>query len=1121
MSHTTINAFLSSLREADVDIRLQDENLEISFNGDEPGDEVIDVIRNRKSEIISYLRELNLLQTKPVITPVEQKQFYPVTHEQRRLWIVNATEKNNAAYHIAAHLEVKGSFDASAFKQAMHTLAMRHEVLRTVFVLKGDEPMQRIIDKNDFACRVEEASVDASAALQDVVREYVQTVRFNLESGPLFCAKIFKTGSDRFFLSFIIHHIIADAWSMSIFLKEFISIYQAVMLGINPGLPESALQYKDYAEWQRTQAGSASFQADQQYWLQQFANEPAALELPYTNNRPERKTYNGSAYRHNLSGSAINGLRELSHEKGCSLFAVLLSTIQCLMYRYTQQEDITIGTSVAGREINGLAGQIGFYAKTLPLRVQVPGSNGFDRLLSKTNEVVQQALTHQQYPFDQLVEALNFTRDISRSPLFDMMVDYFQADSDMEVAGLQISSLTIPGSTSKFDLTFTFRDFTDSMVLNIEYNTHLFDESRIRQMAMHYDILVNSLLADITAPIQALPMLPLEETTTLLSSFNGAISAEGFADITTLFEQQVMEHPAAIATSCNGTILTYSELNALSNQLARHLQSQFELCAGKVAAIMMERSERLVIALLAVLKSGAAFLPVDPNYPESNIRHLLSDSGAAVLVTDSDWMFSLAGVYEGPVFAMDIQLSTLTESTDNTGIHHNNNDLAYILYTSGSTGQPKGVEITMGNIANYLGWAADYYYQGTNSDQVAWFTSFSFDLSLTSIFTPLLRGSTLVVFPEMEVQNALQQLCSGDRSYSVVKMTPSHIDLLCYLQVSSLHVECIISGGEALKEKHIARLFELNPAIRIFDEYGPTETTVGCTVEEIKKDTAFFTIGKPIPNALIYIMNSGLQLMPMGAWGEICVGGKGVGNAYRNRAALTAEKFTENPFRSGEKIYRTGDLGRWMPDGRLVYRGRADQQVKYNGYRIEPGEIEHKLEATGLVEKAVVMVKESKDGSKTLMAFFTGDAAVNTEEIQSCLAGVLPSYMIPTNFIHTETIPLTTNGKTDRAALLKLAVTDSLRAGNYIAPQNEVQTVLTDFFEELLDIKGLGIEDNLFNRGLDSLKAIRAQSQLALLYPGKIEIHDIFSHASIARLASLLDEGKAAVAEAETNLIDF
>jgi amino acid adenylation domain-containing protein len=521
----------------------------------------------------------------------------------------------------------------------------------------------------------------------------------------------------------------------------------------------------------------------------------------------------------------------------------------------------------------------------------------------------------------------------------------------------------------------------------------------------------------------------------------------------------------------------------------------------------------LVIALLAVVKSGAAFIPVDPHYPERTITHLLSDSEATLLLTETDWLFGLPAAYEGPVFALDLQLDELKGDGANLPATVQADDLAYILYTSGSTGLPKGVEILQRNIGAYLNWASTHYYNGVTAKQVPWFTSFSFDLSLTSIFTPLLRGDTLVVFPEERTEVILRQIAESSSAFSLVKMTPSHIEVLKYLGVTSFPVERVIAGGEALTDKHIQTLRSLNKDIIEYNEYGPTETTVGCMVEEVPADEKMPTIGVPIPGYRIYILDGEMQLLPPGAWGEIYIGGMGVGRGYHNRAEMSAARFVAD---------RTGDAGRWQEDGRMIYRGRMDEQMKFNGYRIEPAEIAAAIEQMEEINQAVVLLKESANGDKSLAAYYSGTFMPDGGRvIPAFLQQLLPAHMVPGIFVYVADFPLTRNGKLDKQQLLSIRDNGREDNENYQPAVNEIQHKLVNVFEDLLAIQRLSITDNLFSRGLNSLKAIKAQSILDDLYPGKVEIHQIFSHSNVESLSRLLETTSDTPIQEDPELIDL
>lgn len=1118
MSDLEIITFLNRLEKSDVKLSLEGENLGVIFAGDQD-DVLLGEIRQHKSSLLRFLQNADT----PVNMQVLHSTYsnaYPLSHSQKRIWLHEKLEPGSRAYYIHSDVMIKGAMDIDVLECALEAVLEQHESLRTVFALQKGEPVQQVLPASEVWAGLRETNFHKpyDDRFLDSIFVERKAVKFDIETGPLFALHLFRFNDDVQVLSFAIHHIIADAQSLAVFMTELITKYQQLQSGISFTETSSQFQYRDFCEWEEKQRNSPSFKKDREYWMQQFSEEPVAITLPYKTERKNFKTYNGQVHELAIEQPLMESVRRFCREQKTTPFIFFYASLQALLYRYTEQNDLTIGTSVQGRDQLAFRDQIGLYASTLPLRMRFAEHAGFLQLFEAARTTVQDALSHHHYPFDLLVNECAFVRDPSRAPFFDIMIDYFPAVNMQQVNGIEFSPVKFPHTTSKFDLTFTFFDDGAEVKLRVEYNTDLFDEQFMRSLGVHYRQLLQQVLQAPHAAVYKLPLLESDEINHLLSTLGcGPDEMRPFTSVSQLFENIAARTPASEAVNCNASTLSYAELNSRANRLAHHITERLSQPQGQVVGVMLDRSELLIIALMAIAKSGAAFLPIDSNAPSAYCRHILADSKAAFLITDMQCMPSLMDVYAGELFAIDVQLDTLATADTNPGINVSPDSLAYVLYTSGSTGTPKGVQVMQRNISNYLQWAIGYYYEGLQATRVPWFTSFTFDLSLTSIFTPLLRGDILEIYPQRDPRDAFMQMLKSGHSFGVMKLTPSHINVLAMTGVQTMRVERVIVGGEELLPAHISILQKASPAVRVFNEYGPTETTVGCTIDEVSAHD--ITIGRPIANTSIYILNKAGELMPAGCWGEVVVGGAGVAKGYSNLQQLTASRFLPDVFTGNGRMYRTGDIGRWLPDGRLAYRGRADNQVKINGFRIELGEIENALQQIQSIEKATVLVRQEA-AAKSLVAFFAGNKSLDGTVLRTKLSDQLPVYMLPTQYVHVDNWPLTTNGKTDTAALLQLANDTSDRAVNSRMPETEQEKILASFFEELLGIERLGVDENLFSVGLDSLKVIKAQSMLEEIYPGKVQIHDIFSQATIARLTTHI-HGVVKKQEALPEIIDF
>lgn len=944
--------------------------------------DLIQTIKAHKADLISYLTGISISNPdQDIIHPSAEKINYPLSSSQRSLWIMSQLE-GSVAYNMPAVYVFEGNLDHAALDYSFQMLLERHEILRTVFRENDLGEVRQFIHKTAASgFELIHSDMRKEENPEESVRAIVQeeTSRsFNLASGPLLRAGIYQVADHRWIFSCTMHHIINDAWSMRILIKELLQLYNSYILKEeNPLLP-LPIQYKDYATWQQEQLGTETFNTHKDYWLKQFEGELPVLDLPIDKQRSAVKTYNGAVSSLLLKPEVVEKLQALCQEQNGTFFMGLLAVIKTLLFRYTGQEDIIVGRTVTGRESIDLENQIGFYVNTLALRTHFNGTDNFRELLGKVKDVVLGAYEHKVYPFDELIESMDIQWESSRNPLFDVMIDMKGADivdttSFGNLADIKVSSYEENlHVTSKFDLTFFFTEFPEGLKLDLEYNSDLFDESTILRMTSHLDNLLSAVVNTPSVAIRKLDYIGEKEQHDLLDTFNRIpANYSGYHSMLELFGKQVKQNPGNKAVEFEGVSLTYAELDEKSNQLANYLKIHYDVTAGDLIGMMMARSEYMIIAILGILKSGAAYVPIDPEYPTERKKYIMRDTDIKVLITTTDYIFDLPSYgYEGNIFAIDVQIDVISGLKEPTGFSAESSDVAYVIYTSGSTGMPKGCAITYGNLSNYIQWANNYYYDGTEKASFGLYTSLSFDLTVTSIFCTLTQGGELTVYSQsLEITTILQHYFSGENSINSIKLTPSHINILRDMGLRSSTVNCAVVGGEAITNGHLTTLKQINPDIKIYNEYGPTEATVGCVVTELEPDNRIL-IGKPIANTQIFILNQDLQLQPIGVPGELCIGGESLGKQYLNQPVLTAEKFVGSPFKTGERIYRTGDLARWLPDGNIEFIGRKDDQVKIRGYRVELGEIENVLLSYSGVKEAAVLAKEDHDGNKSLVAYY-------------------------------------------------------------------------------------------------------------------------------------------------------
>jgi amino acid adenylation domain-containing protein len=1046
------------------------------------------------------------------ICPAGVRRHYPLSYPQRRIWMLCQFEELNRAYNLHGEYHIRGGLDPAALEYAIRALTARHEVLRTVF--REDEmgePRQFILPAVEnaaiFTCEDLRAADDS---LRN--RLSVGTLKpFDLANGPLLRAGLYRVAEDGWVLAYVMHHIISDAWSMDILIRELWQLYDARVQGHAEDLPSPRIQYKDYAVWQAEQLDAPSLARHQAFWLEQFSGELPVLELPLDAPRPAVGRHNGAIATVRIEPRAAEDLRSLCRQQGCSLSMGLLALVNALLFRYTGQEDIIIGSPITMRDHLDLGDQPGFYTNTLALRTRFKGEGSYRDLLDRVRAISINAFRHYAYPFELLLDQLRLEKDRSRNALFDVLVHVHEAGDPGEErlpAGLKITPYqeAIHG-VSKFDLSFNFVASGSGLSLYLEYDTDLFYAATIERMGIHLACMLESVLTSPDAGIDRLPYLGQGESHALLHEFNHSPGDDsGFVPVFSLFEARSRIHPEVPALTCGDRMVSYGELIEAADRLAGYLEKVAGPGPGAPVGILMERSVSMVIGILAVLRSGNAYLPIEPDYPGARIRYILQDAGVTVLLSQTA---SLPGVecYDGLVVNLDIIWAELDRDNGFQPVALAPDDLAYVIYTSGSTGMPKGCAITHRGLSNYIQWANGYYFK--DSERPGWglFTPLSFDLTVTSIFCSLTLGGTLTIY---EQQLGLPEILTDLFSREVIdsiKLTPSHISLLKQLNLSSSKVVRAIVGGEQITNEQVNILKKINPAMTVFNEYGPTETTVGCTVARLGQHEPIL-IGKPVANTLIYVLDLHRQLCGIGIAGEIGIGGAGLAQCYVHNPALTAEKFVADPFRPGERIYLTGDLGKWLPDGNLVYLGRKDGQVKLRGYRIEIGELESLLQAHPQVSAAAVSLWINAGGEKELVAYIATEDKIPATDLHAYLGEYLPAYMLPARYILLASLPISSNGKVDRK---RLPVPEELglsAVSSYIPPRNHVEAHLAQLWQQLLAREQISVNDDFIALGANSLQVLRLVTNLYINFQVRISVKDVFEKPVLQALALTVQQAR-------------
>ncbi len=1041
----------------------------------------------------------------PPLVPVARTKDLPLSFAQQRLWFIDQLQPGSSAYNMPSPVRLTGALDVAALERSLEALIQRHESLRTTFAANQGEPVQVIHTVSGFRLPVVElGALPAEQREREAHRlASEEGIRpFDLSRGPLFRASLLRLASDDHVLLLNAHHIVSDGWSLGVLVRELAAFYEAFAAGKTARLPHLPVQYADYAEWQRSWLRGDVLEAQLGYWKRQLGGAPQALELPTDRPRPPVQTFHGATWAFALPPELNQKLESLTREHDATLFMVLLAAWQTLLHRYSGQDDLVVGSPIAGRNRSETEGLIGFFINSLALRARFSAEDTFTSHLAQVREATLGAYAHQEVPFEKLVEVLQHERDLSRSPLFQVMFSLQNLpSSSISLPGLQLSSVTAPIHVAKFELTLVMAPGPQGLHGSLSYNTDLFDAATIERMAEHLGTLLEALSANPDQRLLELPLMREAEQARLLRQWNEtAAPFEDGATLHELFEVQVARAPDAEALRFGGQSLSYRELDVRANQLAHELRARGVRPDTRVA-LCLERSFDLVIGLLGVLKAGGAYVPLDPAYPRERLDFMLQDSGAAVLLTHSHLRDALPA-YTGEVLALDTATlahhpATAPERTVTA------DSLAYVIYTSGSTGRPKGVMVAHRGVPNLT----RHMVEATGlrpGQRVLQFASFSFDAAVYEVTTALLHGATLVLAPR-EALLPGQPLVDTLRGQSIdsVLLPPSVLALLPTDGLEALGT--LISGGEACTAEVVAKWA---PGRQFLNAYGPTEATVIATLHPCVPDGLKPPLGKALSNTRLYVLDAHLRPVPVGVPGELFIGGVGLARGYLGRPELTAERFVPDAFSTtpGARLYRTGDRVRWLPDGTLEYLGRTDFQVKLRGFRIELGEIEAVLSAHTGVRQALVLVREDRPGDKRLVAYAVPAAGVTLEPetLRAALKQRLPEHMVPSAFVVLEALPLTPNGKVDRKALPVPDLARVAAPDTAVAPRDVLEHLLAGIWEELLGIPSVGIRGNFFELGGHSLLAVQLMARIRERTGRELPLASLFQAPTVEGLAALL-----------------
>ncbi|WP_213506768.1 non-ribosomal peptide synthetase [Paenibacillus faecis] len=1025
------------------------------------------------------------------IARVPEQSYYPVSSAQKRLLILNELEGTGTAYNMPFALQLSGSLDPSRLRQAFIDLIRRHETFRTSFHIREGELVQKVHSEVPFTIQNLEIPDDPQL-IREALRHFVQP--FDLQAAPLIRVGLAKLRDDKHMLMIDIHHIVSDGASIRLLVEELGRLYRGETVDAEP----ERIQYKDYAVWQNDMHRTEAYAEQERYWLERFAGELPVLNLPADEPRPQIQSFEGDAFSLEVDSELSARIVDAAVRTGTTLYMFLLAAYHILLSKYANQEDVIVGTPAAGRTHKELENVIGMFVNTLAIRTQPEGNKSFLAYLEEVKKLSLEAFEHQQVQYEDLLEKLNLQRDISRNPLFDTM---FAVDNigvgEIRLEGLVIEPYLFDNGTSKFDLMVTAAEEGARIRLDVEYARRLFRKDTVERMMAHYLQILRTVTANLEVRLSEIGMLLEEERRRIVVDFNNTKTTYPRQTIHELFEEQASRHSKRIALVCDGTELTYGELNAKANQLARTLRAK-GVGPDRVVAIMGDRTLEMIIGMLAILKAGGAYLPIDPDHPKERVDYFFRNSGARWLLARS--CYADRAVQEAEVIILDhrqLDDCSAPNLSHETRINH----LAYVMYTSGSTGMPKGVMIEHLGVARLV--KNTNYVRFTKEDRVLQTAAPVFDVSVFDIWGALLNGARLYLVDKFTLLDP-ERLETMLRKYHITALwltSPLFTQFAQHNPDMFSSVSYLIVGGDVLSPKHIQLVREHAGHLILVNGYGPTEnTTFSCcfTIEQAYEKSV--PIGPPISNSTAYIVDKYGNLNPVGVPGELWVGGDGVARGYINNEALTAQKFIPNPFVPGDRVYRTGDAAKWLPDGTIEFIGRLDNQVKIRGFRVETGEIENLLLSHPSVKETVVLVKDQGDAStKFLCAYVAAEVELTGSVLKEYLARQLPDYMIPSVFVFMEQLPLNVNGKVDRKAL-----PEPEYDGNeveYTPPRDGVEAAVVQVWSEILGINRISVHSNFFELGGHSLKAMQMVTRLADL-GWKLSINQVFTHQTPAELAA-------------------
>ena len=1029
---------------------------------------------------------------KIIIPKADASKPLPLSYAQQRLWFIDQYQGSSANYNMPSALRFKGALNIPVLKGSLLRVIQRHQSLRTCFETIDGKATQTILNIDSFELPLIESGA-SQKSIDDLIFEEARKP-FDLSSEIPIRARCIRCANDEHVVLLTMHHIASDGWSLGILTDEVNTIYSALIDKLEPELKPLEIQYVDFAAWQRSRLSGEERSDLLGWWVEELQDAPELLNLPLDKARPSEQTFNGEVLSAEISASLGKQLNALAAEEGVTPFILLETAFALLMHRYSQDESVVIGSPIANRNYEQIEPLIGFFVNTLALHHRFDHSQSFTELLQAGKDTILGAYDHQDLPFELLVDHLQTGRNVSHSPIFQVMfVLQNNPEEQISLPDLTVDFLPIASKHAKFDLTLIITETEGGLHCSWEYNTDLFEQATIERFSQHYQCLLNRIVQNPNEKIAVIDILPVGERKQIQEDWSTCETA--YAEeksVVHLIAEQATRSPKATALLFDGETMTYGELEARSNQLANYLRAQ-GLKREAFVGICVERSFDMVIALLGVMKAGGAYVPIDPEYPAERIEFILEDTQASLLITEKASAHEVTNHSIRKIY-MDSGWGEIAEQPVAFEPEIEPKSLAYLIYTSGSTGRPKGVMIEHRGLTNLVHNVIEKF-EVSEESCVLQFSSLSFDASVWEIFPTLSAGATLQLVKRETILDAeSMQLELRQSRITHLLLTPSYLK---YIPDDLTSLKAIMTAGEACNPDELKRWLG---KVKVFNGYGPTEDTVCTTFYSYEKDTDVFSIGKPIGNKQVFILDNNLETVPVGIPGELCVGGHGLARGYLNRPEQTEEKFISNPFGTG-RLYRTGDQVRWLPDGNIEFIGRIDNQVKIRGFRIELGEIENALQNHPDISQAVVLVETDDSGHKRLIAYFTEEKPTQIELLREDLKKRLPAHMIPAVFLQLDTMPITTNGKVDRKALPSAQVSGNREA--HVAPRNDVERTLLDIWKEVLRNENIGITDNFFEVGGDSIIAIQLTSRISRA-GYRLMVKELFVNPTVAESALCL-----------------